>query len=103
MKRQEHSQESLCHDGVWRGLIGAIGFGARGFAHEAGIADAGAILQSEVYPAIRINLRAAFSTNICEDFAHRLQSILLLNGRRVPRFAKLLGSLVLGRHGCFLA
>jgi hypothetical protein len=54
------------------GLVAAIGFGARGFAHEAGIADARSVFQGEVHSAIRVNRGAAFSTDICEGFAHRL-------------------------------
>lgn len=83
--------------------VGAIGFGARGFAHEAGIADAGSILQSEVHPAIRVNRGAAFSADICEGFAHSLESILLLNGSRGCSLAMQLCGMVLGRHGGFRA
>jgi len=56
--------------------VDAVGFGARGFTHEAGIADARPILQREVYSAIRVNRGTAFSTNIGWDFIHKLCPIL---------------------------
>ena len=84
-----------------RWSIGAIGFGARRFAHKTGIADASPVFQSEVHPAIRVNRCAAFSTDIFEGFAHRLEPILLLNGGDALRFAMRLCGMVLGRHGRF--
>src|ERR1700691_1580310 len=64
-------------------LIDPIGFGARGFAHEAGIADARSVLQREVYSAIKVNRGTAFSTNIDWAFIHRLCPILPHNAQRV--------------------
>ena len=63
--------------------VDAIGFGARGFAHEAGIADARSILQREVYSAIEVYRGTAFSTNIGWAFMHRLCPILPHNAQRV--------------------
>jgi len=63
--------------------VDAIGFGARGFAHEAGIADARSILEREVHSAIGVNRSTAFSTNIDWAFIHRLCPILPHNAHRV--------------------